>query len=428
MAYSLLESIREKARKAVDTVQYQKIGDSPTLKYYAKWYYIEELNIASHRPNMPLKPLPEAYIDKEYYTIVLEGNRLQEYNEKYENTSITEIGDSVPKDYGDFLFRNIGILETKLNAIHLAYFSKGIIVDVRKSIDKPVRIIGYTAHKNVHVGYHIVYILRDNVSAELEIISLGIEDKDVLKTFVMEGFVGRNVKAKITFVEKDSGKSFSYILHRVRSYDSSECRFHNLILNDNVAHVREEHVLSSKSKLHVYGLMVARDSSWQDYYTNTIHIGPYSLSKVDIKGVALDSSTITHRGLAKVLGSALDASSIIKSEMFVFGEKAKANSAPMLEIESNNVKEARHATSISRLSEDHIFYLATRGISIGEAEELVIKSVSELFLEKAKTLSKKFLGKLIYESIHTKNTVIKDDSQDREERASNWRGTYTYRC
>lgn len=105
------------------------------------------------------------------------------------------------------------------------------------------------------------------------------------------------------------------------------------------------------------------------------------------------------RGLAKVLNGALEASSIIESEMLVFGEKAKANSAPMLEIETYNVEEARHATSISRLSEDHIFYLASRGINVKEAEKLIIKAASERFLEKIEMPTKEFLGKLIYEKL-----------------------------
>jgi len=82
-----------------------------------------------------------------------------------------------------------------------------------------------------------------------------------------------------------------------------------------------------------------------------------------------------------------------------FGEKAKANSAPMLEIETYNVEEARHATSISRLSEDRIFYLASRGIDVKEAEKLIIKGASERFLEKIEMPTKEFLGKLIYEKL-----------------------------
>ncbi len=396
---SSLESIREKARRAIEITPYQKIGDSPTLKYYAKWDYVEKLNIVSHKPSSPLKRLPETYANEKYYTLVFEGNRLLEYGEKYDNVLTIEVNDKLMKDYEGFLFRNISVSETKLNALHIAYFAKGVIVDIRESINKPIRIVGFTAHRNVHVGYHVVYILRDNVSAELEIISLGVEDKDVLKTFVIEGFMGRNTKAKVTFVVEDSGKSFSYILHRVRGYDNSECDTHYLVLNDNVAHIREGHVLSSRSKLRIHGLMIARNSSWQDYYTNIIHVGPYSSSIVNVKGLALDSSTITHRGLAKVLNGALEASSIIESEMLVFGEKAKANSAPMLEIETYNVEEARHATSISRLSEDHIFYLASRGIDVKEAEKLIIKAASERFLEKIEMPTKEFLGKLIYEKL-----------------------------
>lgn len=150
-------------------------------------------------------------------------------------------------------------------------------------------------------------------------------------------------------------------------------------------------------------MIIARNSSWQNYYTNIIHVGSYSSSRVYVKGIALDSSTIIHRGLAKVLNGALEASSTIESEILVFGEKAKANSVPMLKIETYNVKEARHVTSISRLSGDHIFYLASRGIDVKEAEKLIIKGVSERSLEKIEVPTKEFLGKLIYEKLTIEN-------------------------
>ncbi len=399
MSHEPIEAIREKARRIIEEIPYQKIGDSPTLKYYARWSFIEKLNIVSHEPKKPLNNVPETYVDKKHFTIAFEGNKLAMYGKKYDGVSVVEINNESLRTYGGFLFRNISISETKLNAVHVAYFVKGAIVDIHKSISEPIRIIGFTSHRNVHVGYHLVYILRDNVNAELEIVSLGIKDADVLKTFVIEGFMGKNSKAKVTFVVKDSGKSFSYILHRIRSYDESKHVSHNLIISDNVTHMREGHVLSLKGETRTYGLMIGKNNSWQDYYTNVIHAGPYSSSRINVEGIALDSSTIIHRGLAKVLNSALESSSIIKSRMLILGNKAKANSAPMLEIETSNVKEAKHATSVSRLNEDHLFYMASRGISIEEAERLIIKGISDSFLEKISTPTRKFLGKLIYERL-----------------------------
>ncbi len=380
----MLSKIRKKAKEIMEKTPYQRIRDSPTIKYYAKWEYINKLNIISHEPKASHTQIPKSFISDKHYTIVLNGNRIDYYGTMPQGVKIKEIDEKTAMEFKDYVFKNVSPREDKLIATHLAYFSKGIllIISGEEVLKTPIRIIGFTSHSNTHVGYHVVYVLKSEAKAEIEFISLGVGGKDVLKTFVIEGHVEEHAKLKAYLLTSDSGTSYTYFLHRTRSYGNNACNTLQFVLGENVTHVREEHILASHSMVNVLSLVISAKTSWQDLFTNVVHVGPYSESKVSVKGIALNSSSIIHRGLAKVHRRAKEASTIIESTLLALGNKAKANSIPMLEIETGNVREAKHSTSITRLSEEHLFYMATRGIDEKEAEKLVIKEITSSMLSK----------------------------------------------
>ncbi|TRM73160.1 Fe-S cluster assembly protein SufD, partial [Sulfolobus sp. E5] len=79
------------------------------------------------------------------------------------------------------------------------------------------------------------------------------------------------------------------------------------------------------------------------------------------------------RGVATISESATNSSTSIIGRSLILGSEAKSIVAPMLEVKTGRVNMAKHSAAISKIDENQIFYLQTRGLPRKEAEGLIIR-------------------------------------------------------
>ena len=103
-----------------------------------------------------------------------------------------------------------------------------------------------------------------------------------------------------------------------------------------------------------------------------VHKAPHTSAQTTLKGVARDQSHIRFFGRIKIEPNCPDTQSFLEERILLLSDQAKAEAVPELEILSDDVK-CSHAASVSRIPDEHLFYLQTRGLSQHAAEELVIE-------------------------------------------------------
>lgn len=103
-----------------------------------------------------------------------------------------------------------------------------------------------------------------------------------------------------------------------------------------------------------------------------IHQAPKIKSEVLIKGVLLDSAKAKITVNLKIEGKAIDTETFFRCQILNLGENSRAEVFPYLEISQNQLK-AGHAVSISRIRENEMFYLKSRGLTDETAKELIIE-------------------------------------------------------
>lgn len=101
------------------------------------------------------------------------------------------------------------------------------------------------------------------------------------------------------------------------------------------------------------------------------HRAPHTRAQTTLKGVARDQSWLKFVGRIIIDEQCGDTSSFLTERILLLSDQAKAETVPDLEILSDDVK-CSHAASISRIPEEHIFYLQSRGISRPVAEEMIV--------------------------------------------------------
>jgi Fe-S cluster assembly protein SufD len=102
------------------------------------------------------------------------------------------------------------------------------------------------------------------------------------------------------------------------------------------------------------------------------HKAPHTRANTTLRGVGRDHAQVRFVGRIIIDEDCGDTNSFLTERILLLSDTAKAEAVPDLEIKTDDVK-CSHAASISRIPEEHLFYLMSRGIPRRQAEELIIE-------------------------------------------------------
>lgn len=120
-----------------------------------------------------------------------------------------------------------------------------------------------------------------------------------------------------------------------------------------------------------YSVALTHDFMQADTGTKMIHIGKNTKSTIISKGISAEKSNNSYRGLVKIMPSAEGARNYTQCDSMLVGDQCQANTFPYIEVK-NKTAQVEHEASTSRISEDQLFYLQSRGLSQEEAISILV--------------------------------------------------------
>jgi Fe-S cluster assembly protein SufB len=120
-----------------------------------------------------------------------------------------------------------------------------------------------------------------------------------------------------------------------------------------------------------YSVALTHDKMQADTGTKMIHIGKNTKSTIISKGISTGKSVNSYRGLVKIMAGAVGARNFSQCDSMLVGPLSGANTFPYIEVKNDSAV-VEHEASTSRISEDQLFYLQSRGLSQEEAVSLLV--------------------------------------------------------
>jgi Fe-S cluster assembly protein SufB len=120
-----------------------------------------------------------------------------------------------------------------------------------------------------------------------------------------------------------------------------------------------------------YSVALTHDYMQADTGTKMIHIGKHTKSTIISKGISTGHSSNSYRGQVKIMPSATGARNYSQCDSMLVGDTCSANTYPYIEVK-NNTAVLEHEASTSRISEDQIFYLRSRGLDTEAAISMLV--------------------------------------------------------
>ena len=102
-----------------------------------------------------------------------------------------------------------------------------------------------------------------------------------------------------------------------------------------------------------------------------IHLAPYTKSNIVSKSIASNGGNATYRGTVRISKNAIHSISNVKCDTIILDKKSKSDTIPT-NIVDNESSYLEHEATVSKIEEDKLFYLMSRGIDEDKAKELII--------------------------------------------------------
>jgi Fe-S cluster assembly protein SufB len=130
-----------------------------------------------------------------------------------------------------------------------------------------------------------------------------------------------------------------------------------------------------------YSVALTNGKQQADTGTKMIHIGKNTRSTIVSKGISAGQGQNTYRGLVKVMKGATHSRNFTQCDSMLIGNKCGAHTEPYIDIRNTSSK-AEHEASTSKIGEDQLFYLASRGIALEDAVNMIVNGFcKEVFRE-----------------------------------------------
>ncbi|MEX0992966.1 MAG: Fe-S cluster assembly protein SufD [Solirubrobacterales bacterium] len=280
--------------------------------------------------------------------------------------------------HGEIVERHLGSLVSdrdKFTAQNLASFEAGAFVHVARDtqVAHPITVTTIQSEPSSAMSWRTLIVVEPG--AEVTVVEQYMSSDAQLDAYfnpVTEIVVGEGAKVSYLCVQDLSQQT--WILGSQRAQVAQDATLHwiGLGLGSGQGKLRMETDLRGRgSHARVTGAYAARDRQHLDYETTQEHFAPDTTSDLAFRGILRDRATAVWSGMIKVDPPAQRTDAFQENRNLLLTEGAHADAIPGLEIEADDVR-CTHAATISKIDEEQLFYLRSRGLDRSDAERLLV--------------------------------------------------------
>ena len=272
--------------------------------------------------------------------------------------------------------------ENKFTALNGAVWSGGtfIYIPPNTKVDRPLQ--SYFRLNTKSMGQFERTIIIVDEGAELHYMegcTAPTHSEDSLHAAVVEIYVGKNAKCRYTTIQNWSDNVLNLVTKRaeVDAFGKMEWIDGNIGSKTNMKY--PACILKGEGAMgDCISIGVAKEGQVQDTGAKMIHLAPKTKSNIISKSIASKGGNASYRGLVKMAKNASDSSSVVKCDTILLHKDAKSDAIP-INVVANKTSNIEHEATVSKISEEKLFYLMSRGIPEERAIELIIMGFIERF-------------------------------------------------
>ncbi len=308
--------------------------------------------------------------------------------------------DSALKQHPDLFKEYFGTVvppeDNKLAALNSAVWSGGSFVYVPEGVKVDIPLQAYfriNAEKAGQFERTMIICEPGSYVHYVEGCTAPTYVSDSLHSAVVEIIVKEGARCRYTTIQNWSTNTYNLVTKRAVAYRDATMEWVDGNLGSKITmKYPSVYMVEPGAKAEILSVAFAGKGQHQDPGGKVIHAAPHTQSSVVSKSISKDGGRAGYRGLVKVYSGAVGSKCAVRCDALILDEKSRSDTYPYMEIDEQDVS-ITHEATVSKVSDEQLFYLMSRGIKADEAMNMIVRGfiepiVKELPLEYAVELNR----------------------------------------
>ncbi len=270
--------------------------------------------------------------------------------------------------------------DNKFAALNTAVWSGGSFIYVPKGvhIDLPLQAYFRINAESMGQFERTLIIVDEGAFVHyVEGCTAPIWSRDSLHSAVVEIVVKEGGRCRYTTIQNWSNNVYNLVTKRAVAYRNATMEWVDANLGSKVTmKYPAVHLMEPGAHGEVLSIAFAGDGQHQDAGGKIVHLAPHTTSRIISKSISKGTGRSSYRGLLKAHKGAKDIRSNVVCDALLLDSSARSDTYPYIEIEEDDVI-VGHEASVSKVGEEQLFYLMSRGLSEAEANSMVVNGFIE---------------------------------------------------
>ena len=308
--------------------------------------------------------------------------------------------DTALREYPDLLREYfatiIPIHDNKFAALNSAVWSGGSFIYVPKGvkIEFPLQAYFRINAENMGQFERTLIIVEEGAQVHyVEGCTAPIYSTESLHSAVVEIVVKKGGRCRYTTIQNWANNIYNLVTKRAVAHEDALMEWVDGNLGSRLTmKYPAVYMVGKGARGEILSIAFAGKGQHQDAGAKVVHAAPYTSSRIISKSISKNGGRASYRGLLKVAQGAHGSKSNVVCDALILDSSSRSDTYPYIEIDEDDVK-VGHEASVSKIGEEQLFYLMSRGLSEAEASTLIVSGfieplVKELPMEYAVEMNK----------------------------------------
>jgi Fe-S cluster assembly protein SufB len=285
-----------------------------------------------------------------------------------------------PEIFKEYFGTIIPVGDNKFAALNTAVWSGGSFIYVPKGVHVDIPLQAYFRINTENMGQFertLIIVDEDAYVHYVEGCTAPIYSSDSLHSAVVEIIVKKGARCRYTTIQNWSNNVYNLVTKRATCEAGATMEWVDGNIGSKLTMKYPAiYLMGEYARGETLSIAFAGEGQHQDAGAKMVHAAPHTSSSIISKSVARGGGRTSYRGLIQVNEGAEHSASIVKCDALLVDQISRSDTYPYVDVREDDVSMAHEAT-VSKVSDDQLFYLMSRGMEEDEAMAMIVRGFVE---------------------------------------------------
>jgi Fe-S cluster assembly protein SufB len=292
--------------------------------------------------------------------------------------------DTAVREYPDLVREYFSTIippaDNKFAALNSAVWSGGSFIYVPKGVHIEFPLQAYFRINAANMGQfeRTLIIVDEGASCHyVEGCTAPMYSTESLHSAVVEVIAKRSARVRYTTIQNWANNIYNLVTKRAVAYRDALVEWVDGNLGSRLTmKYPSVYMMEPGARAEILSVAFASAGQHQDAGAKVVHVAPHTSSRIVSKSISRAGGRASYRGLVKIEKGAKKSKSNVVCDALILDERSRSDTYPYIEIDEQDVM-VGHEASVSRIGEEQLFYLTSRGLTEPEASTMIVSGFIE---------------------------------------------------